>query len=413
MKKLQGDMDVFRVDFLTFKEVQVAKIDNIDIIFKKVANESFSKVRDVEAELRLIKDDFMKLTNENIRETAALYEKLGQIQNEIIEIKNEKKALTNLRSRVHWASDASAKVEALVEETNNLYFMIQRFIDEHAVDRIKQLRSQEVTLKDKMNIMDWLARNSDFLSADPIQDCIQAFKELYNTENATLKNAYIFAKHSSNVIQTIVGSLEQYQKQTRDEEVSQKLTILFSILEPLLINDQNLDKALSMQGVVIITKFLDRNSITDKPSIFVKYLIRCLTSCLRQDQGIISALATGDFVEKMIEIVRTINDEEMVANACKCIRIACRDDHNLDALVKRRKDIANVLIETLNVHAYSDAISQEILSVRPYNIDLCFVGSSQLYPKERIHHPYIPRKPQSSHRSGQDIQERKVNRLYI
>lgn len=117
-------MDVFRVDFLTFKEVQVGKIDNIDIIFKKVANESFSKVRDVEAELRLIKDDFMKLTNENIRETAALYEKLGQIQNEIIEIKNEKKALTNLRSRVHWASDASAKVEALVEETNNLYFMI-------------------------------------------------------------------------------------------------------------------------------------------------------------------------------------------------------------------------------------------------------------------------------------------------
>ncbi len=105
------------------------------------------------------------------------------------------------------------------------------------MDRIKQLRSQEVTLKDKMNIMDWLARNSDFLSADPIQDCIQAFKELYNTDNATLKNAYIFAKHSSNVIQTIVGSLEQYQKQTRDEEVSQKLTILFSILEPLLIND--------------------------------------------------------------------------------------------------------------------------------------------------------------------------------
>jgi len=30
---------------------------------------------------------------------------------------------------VHWASDASQKVEALVEETNNLYFMIQRFID--------------------------------------------------------------------------------------------------------------------------------------------------------------------------------------------------------------------------------------------------------------------------------------------
>lgn len=305
----------------------------------------------------------MKLTNENIRETSTLYEKLGQIQNEIIEIKNEKKALTNLRSKVHWASDASQKVEALVEETNNLYFMIQRFIDEHATDRIKQLRSNEVNLKDKMNIMDWLARNSDFLSAEPIQDCIQAFKELYNTDNATLKNAYIFAKHTSNVVQTVMAGLELYSKQTRDDEVNQKLTILFSILEPLLINDQNLDKALTMQCVVTITKFLDRNSITDKPAIYVKYLIRCLTSCLRQDQGIMSALQTNDFVDKMIEIVRTIQDEEMVANGCKCIRITCRDDQNIDVLVKKRKDIGNVLVETLNMHAYSDAISQEILSV--------------------------------------------------
>jgi hypothetical protein len=51
-----------------------------------------------------------------------------------------------------------------------------------------------------MNVMDWLARNADFLSSEPIQDCIVAFKELYNTDNATLKNAYIFAKHSSNVV---------------------------------------------------------------------------------------------------------------------------------------------------------------------------------------------------------------------
>lgn len=162
---------------------------------------------------------------------------------------------------MHWASDASQKVEALVEETNNLYFMIQRFIDEHCTDRIKLLKQSDVNLKDKMNVMDWLARNADFLSHDPIQECIYAFKELYNTENATLKNAYIFAKHSSNSIQTIMVILEQYQKQTRDEEVNQKLSILFSILEPLLINDQNLDKALQLQATSLITKFLDRLSI--------------------------------------------------------------------------------------------------------------------------------------------------------
>jgi hypothetical protein len=112
----------------------------------------------------------------------------------------------------------------------------------------------------------------------------------------------------------------------------------------------------------MITKFLDRLSIQEKPQLFVKYLIRCLTSCLRQDQGILSALQSPDFLEKMIEILRVIQDEEIVANGCKCLRICCRDDQNLDAVVKRRKDIGNILIETINMHAYSDAISQEILS---------------------------------------------------
>lgn len=51
-------MDVFRVDFLTFKEVQVGRIDNIDTIFKKVANDSFGKVREVESEMNMGKINF-------------------------------------------------------------------------------------------------------------------------------------------------------------------------------------------------------------------------------------------------------------------------------------------------------------------------------------------------------------------
>lgn len=61
--------------------------------------------------------------------------------NEVVEIKNEKKALSNLKQKVHWASDANAKVEALVEETNFLYNLVQKFIDEHGTDRVKQLKS--------------------------------------------------------------------------------------------------------------------------------------------------------------------------------------------------------------------------------------------------------------------------------
>jgi hypothetical protein len=37
-------------------------------------------------------------------------------------------------------------------------------------------------MREKMNEMDWLARNAEFLSPDAITKCLLAFKELYNTD---------------------------------------------------------------------------------------------------------------------------------------------------------------------------------------------------------------------------------------
>jgi hypothetical protein len=95
-----------------------------------------------------------------------------------------------------------------------------------------------------MNRMDWLARNAEFLSPDSINKCLLGFKELYHSDNMSLKNAYIMAKHTSNAILTVVHLIEHTKLLNRDEETVSRLAILLSILEPLLVNVMNLDKAL-------------------------------------------------------------------------------------------------------------------------------------------------------------------------
>ena len=55
-----------------------------------------------------------------------------------------------------------------------------------------------------MMSMDWLVRYSDFLSGAAICDCIDAFTEIFNTENSTLKVAYIHANTNSDVVETII-----------------------------------------------------------------------------------------------------------------------------------------------------------------------------------------------------------------
>ena len=88
-----------------------------------------------------------------------------------------------------------------------------------------------------MNLMDWLARNSEFLSPEAITKCLLAYKELYNFDNVAQRNSYIKAKHASEAILTVGNLISHTRKLQRDEETNSRLAILLSIYEPLLIND--------------------------------------------------------------------------------------------------------------------------------------------------------------------------------
>jgi deoxyribodipyrimidine photolyase-like uncharacterized protein len=152
-------------------------------------------------------------------------------------MKNEKKSFMVQRQNLDWSADANTKMEVLIEETNQLWNFLQRFIDEQSVDRVKVMKGMEVNIKEKMNQMDWVARNSEFLSPDAITLSIAAFKEQYATDNATLRNAYIHAKHSSDSIITVVQLIDHTKMLNKDEETESRLAILLSIMEPLLINN--------------------------------------------------------------------------------------------------------------------------------------------------------------------------------
>ena len=124
------------------------------------------------------------------------------------------------------------------------------------MDVVNDIKSPDLSIKEKMNRMDWLAWNAEFLSPDSITKCLLGFKELYNTENITLKNAYINAKHTSNAILTVIHLIEHTKLLNRDDDTTSRLAILMSILEPLLINDLNLEKGLHANVVELLLSLL-------------------------------------------------------------------------------------------------------------------------------------------------------------
>lgn len=96
-----------------------------------------------------------------------------------------------------------------------------------------------------MDRMDWLARNAEFLSPESIIKCLNAYKDLYNSHNTAERNLYVKAIHSSEAILTVVNLISHMKMLASDEETNSRMVIFLSILEPLLVNDMNLEKALS------------------------------------------------------------------------------------------------------------------------------------------------------------------------
>ena len=86
------------------------------------------------------------------------------------------------------------------------------------------------------------------------------------------------------------------------EDVGTRLSLLLSIHEPLLINDLNLEKAMQprekyMDNLMAVTKLSEgfkqsRSQVEDgdsrlKVPVYLKYAVRCLTSCIRQSTGLV------------------------------------------------------------------------------------------------------------------------------
>lgn len=59
---------------------------------------------------------------------------------------------------------------------------------------------------------------------------------------------------------------------------------------------------------------------------FVKSALRCLTSAIRTEPAVNKFYAYQGGISKIIEMLEYVEDQELVANSCKIVRICLRDD---------------------------------------------------------------------------------------
>ena len=83
----------------------------------------------------------------------------------------------------------------LVEEANKLWVFFQKFIDEQAMDQVKNIRSADVQLTPKITSLEWFARYAEYITPGTLTLGVQTFTNLFTGPNQAEMEAFKVLYH--------------------------------------------------------------------------------------------------------------------------------------------------------------------------------------------------------------------------
>ena len=82
---------------------------------------------------------------------------------------------------------------------------------------------------------------------------------MYSNEDSKIRNEYIESRNNSMAIVNILQQIDHTVKLDPSDDTDYKISLLYSLLEPLLINNYNLDKAIDMDIIDTIVRSLEQS----------------------------------------------------------------------------------------------------------------------------------------------------------
>ena len=304
-------------------------------------------------------------------------ESINKLQVHIHDLGNQ---VNFIQSQTHILSQSvpSNKVEPMVQEmkevkyNDSIWEYVQRFIDLHATDKCYEIKSKLNDYTHKLNCLQWLLRYHKLLSDEASSLVIEAFKGLIPTDNMNEVGAYMIIKHDSDVIIDVVNLITMLVKGNTLEEAKQVLPdirVYMGVLEICLINDQNLEIAISLGIIkILIQHIILFKSLYDLSESIGEFqlTVRCLTHCFRNAWSIDLLMENEMGLNLVFDIMQGMKDEELIANATKIITVSLRSDKSYNKILQTLPLLFNSLIQLITTQAYSIAILNEATMALKY-----------------------------------------------
>eukprot|EP00826_Nyctotherus_ovalis_P064683 TRINITY_DN9492_c0_g4_i2.p1 TRINITY_DN9492_c0_g4~~TRINITY_DN9492_c0_g4_i2.p1 ORF type:complete len:423 (+),score=53.00 TRINITY_DN9492_c0_g4_i2:156-1424(+) len=274
-----------------------------------------------------------------------------------------KRDLDTLRDEL---TKRSEQLRAQVQSAlNHSLGYIQQFTDQRAIDKIAKMQSSNADYTSKLNSLEWLLRNRNYLNDKASLEMVETFKEAMGSSSTEGNTSFL--KHSSDIMSQLVKSIREIKKPNSEEEQAQALsdaTIVLSILEASLVNEQNVDSGLSlglMEDLIGCIGVLLSSYQFKAARNEVKLAVRCLTYCFQNPRAPDLLINSANGLPTLLSLIDSYLDEELVANSLKILRNCLKDNAQYDKILQKVPALLGALLRTVK-KSESDIVLEEAMA---------------------------------------------------
>lgn len=258
----------------------------------------------------------------------------------------------------HFNGNSDQMKDLIRKETEHIFTFIQEFVNEIAIYNTSVVKSEDKGANDKMDSIDWFARNIEFVSPHIFQKFIESCQSLLTYPGpSNAKTALFHSKNNSTALLSLKRLIVETQDQNASIGVKQQLPSYLRLLEICLMNMYNCEKARSLSiDQLLINVVVSKSS----QQIKGKYMKPIKNSQVDEKSHNVAKVCLSLLVVNNINIMHKLIEKEYF-----CTWLASTD---LNGIAKESNEMGKThlpVFKILEAVFKSTSVSEQLLKANP------------------------------------------------
>lgn len=270
--------------------------------------------------------------------------------------------------------------EFIKRETEHIFEFIQEFVNEIAMNQISTIKSIKKGSTDKMDSLDWMARNIEFVSPKIFNNFIKTCHDIYEKNNQEKTTMY-FTAHGSDVLSSLRKLILETMEPNAVNGIRKLLPNYLEALEVGLLNEYNQERAIELSLHDILITIITDETLDEAVSLRAE---KSMAILLTKDNLIHKCIAKQSFVKWLaLCLKRKASDIILMESRLNILSMAFKSTPVTELILKHNSSLPNQILKQLRTSKTSNAVLDANVSAI-YNYSNCTSLLDYVTPPELL-----------------------------